>query len=207
LAINFAQLGQKVLLIDADMRKGWMHTLLKVPNDSGLSSFLSEDLDSAMLVRETTVPNLGLITAGPVPPDPVELLMGPRLGLLLDEAEAMGYEQIVIDGPPLLGIADAIVLGNQVQNIVLAVRAGSTRKDSMKDALRRLRTAGLVPMGVVLTHARDEHMHDRAYADYYGHGYAPGPAYTPRRAVRPAPDPVPLTNKARIEPTMGPHSA
>jgi succinoglycan biosynthesis transport protein ExoP len=207
LAINFAQLGQKVLLIDADMRKGWMHTMLKVPNDSGLSSFLSEDLDSAMLVRETPVHNLGLITAGPVPPDPVELLMGPRLGQLLDEAQAMGYEQIVIDGPPLLGIADAIVLGNQVQNIVLAVRAGSTRKDSLKDALRRLRTAGLAPMGVVLTHARSEHMHDRAYADYYGHGYTPGPAHVPRRTARPAPAPVPLTNKARIEPTMGPHSA
>lgn len=206
LAINFAQMGQKVLLIDADMRKGGMHTLLKLPNDSGLSSFLSEDLDSGMLIRDTPVSNLGLITAGPVPPDPVELLMGPRLGLLLDQAQAMGYEQIVIDGPPLLGISDAIVLGNQVQNIVLAVRAGVTRKDSLKDALRRLRTAGLSPMGVVLTHARSEHIIDRAYADYYGHGPAPGDRRA-SRTPRPAPSPVPLANNTRIEPTMGPHSA
>jgi len=206
LAINFAQLGQKVLLIDADMRKGGMHTLLKLPNDSGLSSFLSEDLDSAMLIRETPVNNLGLITAGPVPPDPVELLMGPRLGLLLDEAKAQGYEQIVIDGPPLLGISDAIVLGNQVQNIVLTVKAGVTRKDSLKDALRRLRTAGLTPMGVVFTHARNEHIIDRAYADYYGHGPAPGHRRA-ARPVQPAPSQVPLTNNPRIEPTMGPHSA
>lgn len=206
LAINFAQMGQKVLLIDADMRKGGMHTLLKLPNDSGLSSFLSEDLDSAMLVRETPVHNMGLITAGPVPPDPVELLMGPRLGLLLDQARALGYEQIVIDGPPLLGISDAIALGNQVHNIVLAVRAGVTRKESLKDALRRLRTAGLSPMGVVLTHARSEHIIDRAYADYYGHGHAPGARRAPRTA-RPTPGPVPLTAQPRIEPTMGPHSA
>ncbi|QRR34244.1 polysaccharide biosynthesis tyrosine autokinase [Hydrogenophaga sp. YM1] len=206
LAINFAQMGQKVLLIDADMRKGGMHTLLKLPNDSGLSSFLSEDLDSAMLIRETPVPHMGLITAGPVPPDPVELLMGPRLGLLLDQARALGYEQIVIDGPPLLGISDAIALGNQVHNIVLAVRAGVTRKESLKDALRRLRTAGLRPMGVVLTHARSEHIIDRAYADYYGHGHAPGERRAPRTA-RPAPSPVPLTAQPRIEPTMGPHSA
>jgi len=206
LAINFAQLGQRVLLIDADMRKGGMHSLLKLPNDSGLSSFLSEDLDSAMLIRETPVNNLGLITAGPVPPDPVELLMGPRLGLLLDEAKALGYEQIVIDGPPLLGISDAIVLGNQVQNIVLTVKAGVTRKDSLKDALRRLRTAGLSPMGVVFTHARNEHIVDRAYADYYGHGPAPGQRRAPR-TVQPAPGRVPLATTPRIEPTMGPHSA
>lgn len=208
LAINFAQMGQKVLLIDADMRKGGMHSLLKLPNDSGLSSFLSEDLDSAMLIRETPVPHMGLITAGPVPPDPVELLMGPRLGRLLDQARALGYEQIVIDGPPLLGISDAIALGNQVHNIVLAVRAGVTRKESLKDALRRLRTAGLRPMGVVLTHARSEHIIDRAYADYYGHGHghAPGERRAPRTA-RPAPSPVPLTAQPRIEPTMGPHSA
>lgn len=213
LAINFAQMGQKVLLIDADMRKGWMHTMLKLPNDSGLSSFLSEDLDSAMLIRDTPVHKLGLITAGPVPPDPVELLMGPRLGLLLDQAQALGYQQIVIDGPPLLGISDAIVLGNQVQNIVLAVRAGATRKDSMKDALRRLRTAGLSPMGVVLTHARDEHAGDRAYEVYYGQGYAPAgpsaraasPSPSPSQTSRPSP--VPLASGTRIEPTLGPSSA
>lgn len=207
LAINFAQMGQKVLLIDADMRKGWMHTMLKVHNDSGLSSFLSEDLDSEMLIRETVVANLSLITAGPVPPDPVELLMGPRLGLLLDQAQALGYQQIVIDGPPLLGISDAIVLGNQIQNIVLAVRAGATRDTSIKDALRRLRSAGLIPMGVVLTHARDEHASDRAYAVYYGQGYAPPGPQEPRGAQPGPPPPVALPGGMRIEPTLGPSSA
>lgn len=210
LAINFAQMGQKVLLIDADMRKGGMHTMLKVHNDSGLSSFLSEDLDCEMLIRETAVANLSLITAGPVPPDPVELLMGPRLGLLLEQAQALGYQQIVIDGPPLLGISDAIVLGNQIQNIVLAVRAGATRNDSVKDALRRLRSAGLSPMGVALTHARDEHTGDRAYAVYYGHGYVqagPNPVRAARHSPAPAPQPVPLPAGTRIEPTLGPSSA
>jgi succinoglycan biosynthesis transport protein ExoP len=202
LAINFAQTGQKVLLIDADMRKGWMHNMLKVHNDSGLSSFLSEDLDGEMLIRETAVANLSLITAGPVPPDPVELLMGPRMGLLLDQAQALGYQQIVIDGPPLLGISDAIVLGNQIQNIVLTVRAGATCDDSIRDALRRLRSAGLSPMGVVLTHARDEHTGDRAYAIYYGQGYAQtglDAARAPRPVARTAPSPT----GTRIEPTLG----
>ena len=207
LAINFTQLGQKVLLIDADMRRGWLHKMLKVPNDSGLSTLLSGDVDTEMLIRDTTVSNLSVITAGPVPPDPVELLMGPRLGELLDQARALGYQQIVIDGPPLLGIADAIVLGNQIQHIVLAVKAGGTRKDSIKDALRRLRNAGLAPMGIVLTHARNEHAGDYAYASYYGASY--GDRNTPRATrAEPLPDantpPLPPAAGNRIEPTLGP---
>ncbi len=211
LAVTLAQQNKRVLLIDADMRKGWVHQMLQVSNERGLSNLLSGDRSSDALIQETTVANLGVITAGPVPPDPVELLMGPRLGLLLEKAQAMGYQQIVIDGPPLLGIADAIVLGNQIQHIVFSVKAGGTRKDSIRDALRRLRNAGLVPMGMVLTHARNEHTSDYAYAAYYGHGYGDG--YTPPRAARPAPapspsrPPVPLPSGTRIEPTLDPSGA
>lgn len=208
LAINFAQLGQQVLLIDADMRKGGLHKMLGVVNDRGLSNLLSGDRDLDASVRHTTVDKLALITAGPVPPNPVELLAGPRLGQLLEKAQALGYEQIVIDGPPLLGIADAIVLGNQIQNIVLAIKAGGTRKESIKDALRRLRNAGLSPMGVVFTHARNEHTSDYAYAAYYGHGYAHGerPAPPPARPEPPQ-GPVPLPAGTRVEPTLDPYSA
>lgn len=210
LAINFAQLGQKVLLIDADMRKGWVHKMLNMSNERGLSNLLSGGRSSDGLIRDTVVPNLAVLTAGPVPPDPVELLMGPRLGELLEKAQALGYQQIVIDAPPLLGIADAIVLGNQIQNIVFSVKAGGTRKDSIKDALRRLRTAGLAPMGVVLTHARSEHTGDYGYAAYYGDGY--GDRQTPRAAKpNPVPNPnaqpLPLTASTRIEPTLDPSSA
>ncbi len=202
LAINFAQLGQKVLLIDADMRKGWLHRMLKLSNERGLSTLLGSDRAIEGVIQETAVANLGVITAGPTPPDPVELLMGPRLGALLEQAQALGYAQVVIDGPPLLGLADAIVLGNQVQHIVLAVKAGGTRKDSIKDALRRLRTAGLTPLGVVLTHARNEHSGDHAYAAYYGLGHGDRPAPAPAPARSPA-APVALPAGTRIEPTLG----
>lgn len=206
LAINFAQLGQKVLLIDADMRKGWMHKMLNLPNERGLSNLLGGDRDGERLIRETTVPNLAVLTAGPVPPDPVELLMGPKLGELLEKAQTLGYNQIVIDSPPLLGIADAIVLGNQIQNIVLAVKAGGTRKDSIKDGLRRLRNAGLAPMGMVLTQARSEHAGD--YAAYYGHGYDDARAsHAPRPAPASNAPPLPPAAGARIEPTLDPSSA
>jgi succinoglycan biosynthesis transport protein ExoP len=206
LAINFAQLGEKVLLIDADMRKGWMHKMLGVSNHVGLSNLLSADRAIDGAIQETKVHNLALITAGPVPPDPVELLMSSRLSALLERAQALGYQQIVIDGPPLLGLADALALGNQIQHIVFAVKAGSTSKESIKDALRRLRNAGLAPMGMVLTHARDEHTGDYGYATYYGQGYEERPP-TPAAASRPQPNPRPLAIDPRVEPTLGPKNA
>ena len=108
------------------------------------------------------------MTAGPHPPSPVDLLMGPRLLELLDRAEGMGFDKIVIDSPPILGIADAIVLGNQVQNILYVVRAGETRLSSIRDALRRLRLGGLLPLGAVLTSAGAE---ESQYYGYYGPTY------------------------------------
>jgi polysaccharide biosynthesis transport protein len=170
LAINFAQLGQPVLLIDADMRKSSIHNALRMPNERGLSNLLSGDNGVDSLIQRTAVPHLSVLLAGPTPPDPVELLLGPRLSLLLDKARELGFAQVVIDGPPLLGIADSVVLGNQVQHIVFAVKAGDTKKSIIKDALRRMRNAGLAPMGVVLTHARDEHASGYGYHSYYGYG-------------------------------------
>ena len=165
LAINLAQLGQRVLLIDADMRNPSQHKALKRPNQSGLSSYLSGDVQREALIQDSGIANLAVLTAGPHPPSPVDLLMGPGLLELLDRAEALGFEKIIIDAPPVLGIADAIVLGNHVQNILFAVKAGSTKLSSIRDALRRLRLGGLMPLGVVLTSAGAS---ETQYYGYYG---------------------------------------
>ena len=82
---------------------------------------------SEMLIRETQLAGLRVMTAGPMPPSPLDLLMGPKLLRMLDKVTEMGYDHVVIDAPPILGIADAIVLGNQVQNIVFAIKASATR--------------------------------------------------------------------------------
>ena len=171
LAINFAQLGKRVLLVDADMRNPSLHRTLNLTNDRGLSNFLAGDGVKGSLIRASGVDNLKVMTSGPTPPSPVDLLMGPRLLGLLDKAEELGYEQLVIDAPPILGIADALVLGNQVQNVLFVVKAGATRRSSIRDALRRLRTAGLFPLGVVLTRATNEHSSSYGYEGYYGYGY------------------------------------
>ena len=111
--------------------------------------------------------------------------MGPGLLDLLDRAEAMGFEKIVIDAPPVLGIADAIVLGNHVQNILFAVKAGNTKLSSIRDAIRRLRLGGLMPLGVVLTSAGAA---ETQYYGYYGaYGAENAAAGTNNRLTSPTP--------------------
>jgi capsular exopolysaccharide synthesis family protein len=170
LAISFAQLGGRVLLIDADMRKPVVHKLLSLKNETGLSNYLAGHEAIGSLLRETNVPGLTAMTAGPIPPNPVDLLMGPRFGELLDVLQTAGFAQIIIDCPPVLGIADAVVLGNQVPSILYVAQASSTRKNLIKDALRRLRLAGIVPRGVVLTKTSSQNNADYSYESYYGYG-------------------------------------
>ena len=169
LAINFAQMGQRVLLIDGDMRNPSVHKLLDIPNEYGLSNLLSSDSRGEKMITPTVVKNLSVLTAGPVPPNPVDLLMGPKLLLLLNVAAALGIEYVIVDAPPLLGIADSIVLGNQLQNILFVVQASRTRKSHIKNALRRLRLAGLMPRGVVLTQTLRGSL-PQDYESYYGYG-------------------------------------
>jgi Mrp family chromosome partitioning ATPase len=94
--------------------------------------------------------------------------MGPKLMHLLDKAASVGISHVVVDGPPILGIADSIVLGNQIQDTLFIVRAGSTRKQNIRDALRRLRLSGIHPRGAVLTFAPARAL--QGYGAYYGYG-------------------------------------
>lgn len=177
LAINFAQLGARVVLIDADMRNPTAHKFLGLPNALGLSNVLSgQKVDSADLLQETMIPNLQVVTAGPIPPSPVDLLTGPKMGELMDELQAQGVEYLIIDGPPVLGLADAIVLGNQVPSMLYVAQASHTRKSHIRDAFRRLRMAGIVPRGVVLTKTTAQNTAYYTYESYYGYGANPAPA-------------------------------
>jgi polysaccharide biosynthesis transport protein len=179
LALNLAQLGRRVLLIDADMRKPSVHKTLNLPNEEGLANFLAGEPDANRLIQETGFENLSVLTAGPTPPDPVELLMGSRFMLLLEDARTLGYAHVVVDSPPMMGLADALVLGNQIPHMVFAVKAGSTRRSAMKDAMRRLRNGGMAPMGVIFTHVNENHGAAYGYESYYGYSEAT-PSSKPR---------------------------
>ncbi|MRD46851.1 polysaccharide biosynthesis tyrosine autokinase [Caenimonas koreensis DSM 17982] len=181
LAINFTQMGHHVLLVDGDMRNPSVHKMLGISNDMGLSNLLSAETRGEQLIQTTTIPKLSVLTAGPPPPNPVDLLMGPKLLQLLDKAGAVGISHVIVDGPPILGIADSIVLGNQIQDILFVVRAASTRKSNIRDALRRLRLSGLAPRGTVMTFAPARAM--KGYGAYYGYGVEPAAPALPRQSA------------------------
>ena len=190
LAINFAQLGGKVVLVDGDMRNPTVHKFLSLTNGQGLSNYLSGSHAEGQVARPTDIDNLWVVTGGPIPPSPVDLLTGPKLGELMDLLEAQGAQYIIIDGPPVLGLADAIVLGNQVPSLLYVAQASQTRKSHIKDAFRRLRGAGIVPRGVVLTKTTAQNTAYYTYDNYYGYGVDAG-----KGAAAPAASTVP-----RVEP-------
>ena len=176
LAINFAQMGSKVVLIDGDMRNPTVHKYLGLGNANGLSNYLSGHEQEGALSKDSGIANLRVITAGPIPPSPVDLLTGPRFVELMGLLETQGTQYIIVDGPPVLGLADAIVLANQVQSVLYVAQASQTRKSHIKDAFRRLRMAGIVPCGVVLTKTTAQNTAYYTYDSYYGYGASPAPA-------------------------------
>jgi polysaccharide biosynthesis transport protein len=184
LAIQFAQLGSPVLLIDGDMRNPSVHKLLGIQNTQGLSNFLSAEIDPIEVTRKTAVPHLYAITAGPLPPNPVELLASPKtLHLFRNLTER--FSHVIIDAPPVLGIADPIVLANQAENTIFVVEAAKTRKANIRQSLRRLYMAGIKPVGVILTKAGT---HDGLYGYESNYYYYYGSDSQPAKPGKPEPE-------------------
>src|SRR2546426_4070007 len=124
--------------------------MLQIENARGLSNYHSGNIGALEVVHKTQVPNLFVMTTGPLPPNPVELLSSMKLLSVLTQCEEH-FAHVIVDGPPVLGIADSIVLSNQVDNAVFVVESGRTRKGHAKAALKRLHQVGVHPIGVILT--------------------------------------------------------
>ena len=165
LAQNFARLGNRVLLVDADLRKPAFVTGLDP--DEGLSKLLTNTDPLEKHVLATQFENLSLLPCGPLPPNPAELLASPRLRAIL--AEAMNrFDMVIVDGPPVLGLADAPLLAGTCRATLLVVESGKTRTKAAIDAINRLRAAGGNLVGAVLTKFRHQ-----AHGYGYGYGYEP----------------------------------
>ena len=150
LATAYAQIGSKVLLVDADLRNPSIHHLLKLENLEGLTNYLAGAGNATEISRPCLIKQLRVITSGPIPPDPVELLSGKRMQQLLD-VSLNEFDYVIIDGPPVIGLADALVLSNLADATILTVQAGKTRKASLLATLKRLeRTSGNI-IGTLLT--------------------------------------------------------
>ena len=147
---NFAQLGRRVLLIDADLRNPSLHKLVGLDNSAGLSNCLAGTVKVPELIHETSVEGLSVLLSGRLPPNPAELLAGPRFGSLLASA-CQKYDQVIIDGPPVMGLADAPIIANQAGGTLLVIEFGSARMGVVRVSLKRLAAARVQLLGALLT--------------------------------------------------------
>lgn len=171
LAVTFAQAGKRVLIIDADLRKPRQHKVFKIKNMNGLTNYLSAQADLKDLEKATQISNLYLINAGPVPPNPVELLGSEKMGSLVDFMKQR-FDYILFDSPPLLPVSDAVVLGPKIDGMILVVWGGKTTRDALKRAKEKLDMHQIKCAGVILNNiSLDEHdyYYMKHYYHYYGH--------------------------------------
>jgi len=169
LATTLARAHRKVILVDGDMRSPSIHHLGGVSHDHGLSNFLSGQDDIDALVFQMIDLGFTAMTAGPIPPNAAELLTGHRLSLLIERLLET-YDHVVVDSPPVMGLADAPLIASRVEGVIYAVESHGIRSSLVKTALRRLSSANARVIGGVLTkfEARKSHY---GYGYEYGYGY------------------------------------
>lgn len=184
LAKNFAQLGKRVLVIDGDLRNPSLHRTLGKPNEVGLSNYLAGASKATEVIQATDIPGLMYMPTGPLPPNPAELLMGPKMVSLVSIASEK-FDQVIIDGPPVMGLADAPILANLAHGTLLVVEAGETRIGVAKNALKRLYSARAHVVGALLTKFSSKHA---GYGYGYGYGgynyYSYGSQAEPKKLAR-----------------------
>ncbi|HET8897220.1 MAG TPA: polysaccharide biosynthesis tyrosine autokinase [Rhodanobacteraceae bacterium] len=173
LARSFAQLGKRVLLVEADLRNPGLGRAMGLSTATGLSSLLAGAAPLSQALTHTDDPCLDVLLSGPLPPSPTELLAGVKFVSLMTVA-ANKYDQIIIDGPPVLGIADAPILANVATGTLLVVQAGVTQIQPAQTAIKRLRMTRARLVGCLLTQydARQSGF-GYSYEGYYAYGAAP----------------------------------
>ena len=173
IARNFAKIGRNVLLIDGDLRKPSLHRVLNAANSNGLSSLLARMTSIEEALQPTHAANLSFIATGPLPPNPAELLSGSRLPELLEEL-GQRFDVIIVDAPPVLGLADTILIGNATEATLFVIEADGSHRGHAKAAVRRLASAGITMIGALLTKYDARRI---GYGDGYGYNYAYAYAY------------------------------
>jgi succinoglycan biosynthesis transport protein ExoP len=169
LATTLARANRRVILVDGDMRSPSIHHLGGVGHEKGLSNFLAGQDDIATLTFAMTDFGITAMSAGPIPPNAAELLMSNRLALLIERL-LQTYDHVVIDSPPVMGLADAPLIGAQVEGIIYAVESHGIRSSLVKTALTRLASANARVIGGVLTKFESR----KGYGYDYGYGYGRG---------------------------------
>ena len=146
LAISFAKMGKRVLLIDTDLRRPNLHNLLKLKNESGVSDIVGQFGDFQSAVHRDVVANLDVLTSGAIPPNPSELLASPDFGDLVENAK-LEYDYVILDTPPLGIVTDTLLLKEYVGGYVMIVRERITSHGDIERALQNVKLADSKVLG------------------------------------------------------------
>jgi polysaccharide biosynthesis transport protein len=168
-AASLARMGRKVALVDGDLRRPSIHRRFGLSNERGLTDLLTstDPVESAIL--STAQQNLFVVPSGPIPPSPTELISSPRMEQIVQDL-ARTHDVVVIDSPPILGLADAPALSALADGVIFVVESDRSRRGSLKTALRRLRAMRPILLGAVLTKFDPTRSGNR-YSEYYGYQY------------------------------------
>lgn len=166
LAVAYAQSDMHVVLIDADLRKPTMHHTFNLSNRIGLTNALSSRGMVSDVIRETKIPNLSVITSGPIPPNPSEMLASKRMGVLLEELKEQ-YDMILIDTPPALAVTDAQIVASKSDGVILVIDSGKVKREIAMKAKANLDYVKARILGVVLNNMNRKSS-ESYYYYYYG---------------------------------------
>jgi capsular exopolysaccharide synthesis family protein len=168
LAIAFAQLRKRTLLVDADLRKPVQHNVFGHPRGPGLSEYLiGEVTDLNLIIHPTKVENLSIMTAGGLPPNPSELLGSDAMSKLVDQLEK-DYDMVLFDSPPIVAVTDASMISSELDAIALVVKAGQTERSAVDRALDTVKNVKAPLIGAILNGASQESLGGK-YAYYYSY--------------------------------------
>lgn len=162
MAIAFAQANKRVLLIDADMRKPSQHHIFGKSNRRGLTTALFKQEELSDVIQPSNTENLFIMSAGPTPPNPSELLSSKPMAALLDTIRGM-YDVIIIDTPPILSVTDAQIVATQSDGVVLVIDSGKVKKTVVLKAKASLMNVNAKLIGVVLNNVNRKHLDSYAY--------------------------------------------
>jgi len=155
LALAIAQSGRKVIVVDADLRRPTLHRIFDLSNKIGLSSILKQEVTLDEAVQDSNVPGVQVLTSGPLPPNPAELLDSPQMIALIEQL-ARRFDIVVLDAPSLLAVTDAAVLAPTVDGVVLVVERAQARREAVQAACRHLTGVKANSIGVVVNRAEQD---------------------------------------------------
>lgn len=173
LAITLSQTSSKILLIDADMRKPTQHKIFRLNNTAGLSTVICGFVSGNEVVKKDVRPNLDVLTAGPNPPNPAELLGSENMQVFL-ETMKHEYDLIIIDTPPINVVSDALTLLNDSSGVVIVCKQKQTTYDEIQKVIDNVRITGVNILGVIVNYVKHKEKINATHKDYKDYSYEYG---------------------------------